>query len=145
MRIFCFGFFCFAFLSTTAMAQQPQAATTQTSAPAKSEQDKSKKLNVDKFVDELDKNRDGCVSHSEWVNAGLLEFNFEALSAQAEKKDCVTKKELLIGNPPDGIDINGDGYITVAEMIEYSRKNSGGGNGNSNTGGSPPGGAARGN
>ena len=133
------GICSFFILSNTVFAQTPPAAAPQGQPSAAPSQSTGKKLNVDRFVAELDVNKDGCVSQKEWVGAGLPEFHFQALSAQAEKKDCVTKKELLIGNPPDGIDINGDGYLAVAEMIEYTKKTSGGGGGNSGPGGAAPG------
>jgi hypothetical protein len=133
------GIFTYTVLSNIVFAQPPQAATPQSQSATAPSQNTGKKLNVDRFLAELDVNKDGCISQKEWVGAGLPEFHFQTLSAQAEKSDCVTKKEMLIGNPPDGIDINGDGYLTVAEMIEYTKKTSGGGSGGGAPGGAPPG------
>jgi|WetSurSiteA1Bulk_404760.scaffolds.fasta_scaffold43695_2 hypothetical protein len=119
------GIMFYALPSTAVLAQPPQVSSPQVSVSLASEQGRSKKLNVDRFVAELDTDKDGCVKHAEWVSAGLHEFNFQALSAQAEKNGCVTKRELLKGDPPGGIDINGDGNLTVAEMLEYQKKISG--------------------
>jgi len=131
-------------LPASVPAQAPQSSSPQSSTDTASQQGKGKKLNVDRFVAELDTDKDGCISHTEWIAPGLGEFHFQALSGQAEKNDCVTKRELLIGDPPDGIDLNGDGYLTVSEMIEFTKISSGGkgmDSGNSGQGGAPPGGS----
>ena len=101
-------------------------------------QPKGKMLNVDPFIAELDKNKDGCISHDEWAGAGLDEFNYKMLEQQGVKRDCVTKPELLKGPPPDGMDSNGDGYLTVAKMLAYSKAHPQGPGG---PGGAPPAGA----
>jgi hypothetical protein len=139
------GVILFTLASTSVQAQPPQPSSPQGSTAPTTQQGKSKKLNVDRFVSELDTNKDGCVRHTEWVAPGLGDFNFQALSGQAEKNDCVTKRELLIGDPPDGIDLDGDGYLTVTEMIGYTKITSGGsGPGSAPQGSMPPAGAATG-
>jgi hypothetical protein len=104
-------------LAVPVLAQAPpQSKSTQTgTAP------KGTRLKVDRFIAELDKNKDGCISHDEWVGAGLEEFNFKMLEQQAAKRDCVTETELLKGPSPEGMDTNGDGYLTVAKMLAYSK------------------------
>ena len=87
------------------------------------------KLNLDKFVAEVDKNEDGCMSHEEWSGLGLPESSYNMLA----KEGCVTKQAMIDEAPPDGIDLNGDGALTVAEMKEFDQKMSGG------RGGPPPG------
>lgn len=138
------GIMLYTSLPVSVPAQPPQSSSPQSSTDAASNQGKGKKLNVDRFVAELDTNKDGCISHKEWTAPGLGDFHFQALSGQAEKNDCVTKRELLIGDPPDGIDLNRDGYLTVSEMIEFTKMSSNGkgmDSGNSGQGGAPPGGS----
>jgi hypothetical protein len=126
-------------LATPILAQNPPAA------PAKPT---GKYLKVDRFIAELDTNKDGCISHDEWVGAGLDEFNYKMLEQQAAKRDCVTATELLKGPPPDGMDSNGDGYLTVAKMLAYSKAHPmpkggpGGPGGAGGSGGPPPADAA---
>jgi hypothetical protein len=108
-------------LAVPVLAQNPSAAPAKGGAASASAKPQGKKLKVDRFIAELDKNKDGCISHDEWAGAGLDVSNFTFLEQQAAKRDCVTAKELLIGPPPDGMDSNGDGYLTVAKMLAYSK------------------------
>jgi hypothetical protein len=68
---------------------------------------------------ELDTKHDGCIHKQAWLDAGLPEAIYSTLEGQADKRDCVTGKELTKGPSPAGIDTNGDGYMTVEKLKAY--------------------------
>jgi hypothetical protein len=76
-------------------------------------------LKPDKMIEELDTNKDGCVSLQEWLAGGLPASIYATLEGQAEKRDCVTGREMTKGTVPEEINTNHDGYLTVAEMKAY--------------------------
>ena len=85
-----------------------------------SAQNTGTKLNPDKMIAELDANKDGCISRQEWAAGGLPDPIYSILEGQASKRDCVTAVELTKGDAPAGIDTDGDGYLSVAEMKAYT-------------------------
>ena len=82
-------------------------------------QDKAAPLNLDVLVAAVDSDRDGCMSHREWQAAGLPESSYEGLK---DDKGCVTLAKLQATKPPDGIDLNGDGTLTVEEFRAFDKK-----------------------
>ena len=97
----------------------PQGAPGPGPAPGSAGQSSGVHLKPDKMIAELDTNHDGCISKKEWTSAGLPEAIYGTLEGQAEKRDCVTAKELTKGPAPAGIDTNGDGYMTVQKLKDY--------------------------
>lgn len=92
-------------------------------APESSTQKKMVYLKPDKMIEELDTNKDGCVSKAEWLAGGLPASIYPILEGQAEKRDCVTGREMTKGTVDAAIDTDGDGYLTVSEMKAYIAKN----------------------
>lgn len=64
----------------------------------------------------IDVNRDGCMTEEEWSTAGAPMSSFNGLV-----KDGCVKPEYMTGGP-DGIDINGDGFFTIEEFMEFDRR-----------------------
>jgi hypothetical protein len=75
------------------------------------------------LIAKVDKNKDGCMSHEEWQTAGLPESAWKVISPNA-KNGCVNEQVMLATGGPDGIDLNGDGKLTLEEFIEFDKKGS---------------------
>lgn len=71
------------------------------------------------FIAEVDRNKDGCASHDEWFGLGLPKSAYDMLK---DAKGCVTLKAMTDTPAPPGIDLNGDGKVTVAEFLEFDRR-----------------------
>jgi len=76
-------------------------------------------LDVRPFVQLVDTNHDGCMSLKEWKAAGAPMSAYRSLS---NADGCVTYEKMMNTQPPPGIDANGDGRLTLAEMIAYAKK-----------------------
>jgi len=72
-----------------------------------------------KVTAEVDKNSDGKMSKEEWQKAGLPMSSFNMFE---KGRGFVTQADYEINAAPPGIDINGDGFLTVKEFIEFDKK-----------------------
>lgn len=88
-------------------------------AGAASAQTASKPLDVSGFIAEIDRNKDGCASAAEWKRAGAPTSSYEMLK---DAKGCVTVAGMSAEAPPPGIDANGDGKLTLAEIKAFDKK-----------------------
>lgn len=79
----------------------------------------SSKLDLSLLIKVVDTNHDGCMSHQEWKAAGLPESSYAGLK---DKQGCVTLERMNAGSPPPGIDLNGDGKLTVEEFREFDKR-----------------------
>ena len=70
------------------------------------------------FIAAVDTNHDGCMSHAEWKAAGAPESAYKML---ADKRGCVTAQAMHDVPAPAGIDLNGDGKVTLEEFLEFAR------------------------
>ncbi|MFT3907202.1 MAG: hypothetical protein QM718_12905 [Steroidobacteraceae bacterium] len=85
----------------------------------------------------VDTNKDGKITKAEWQAAGLSDFVFDM--ADAKKAGSITLADLNATTPPDAIDANKDGKVSLEEMKTFlASMGSGGGA----SGGAPPGGGA---
>lgn len=77
-------------------------------------------LDIRPYVDEVDANHDGCMSYQEWVvKAGAPLSSYNMLK---DDKGCVTYERMFNESAPGGIDANGDGKLTLAEMKAFDKK-----------------------
>jgi hypothetical protein len=99
-------------LSAGAVAQEPmlrdagENVSVRGAAPAAP-------LDKGPFIDEVDANHDGCLSHEEWTAAGAPESSYQGL------KDANGCARFTSNPPPAGLDTNGDGKLTLAEMKAF--------------------------
>lgn len=76
-------------------------------------------LDLSVLLKAVDTNRDGCMSHQEWRSAGLPESSYQGLK---DGNQCVTLARMKAEPAPDGIDLNGDGKLTVEEFRAFDKK-----------------------
>jgi hypothetical protein len=81
--------------------------------------DPSKNPDMTKFAAEVDTNHDGKLSRTEWEAQGLPASSFKMFE---KGRGYVTLEDYQTHAAPPGIDINGDGFVTVAEFKEFDRK-----------------------
>lgn len=96
-------------LAGSAFAQDGQHVTSK----------ESMHLDVRPFVEAVDTNHDGCMSLKEWKAAGAP---MSAYLSLRDARGCVTLEKMETTPPPPGIDANGDGKLTLQEMIAYDKK-----------------------
>ena len=94
------------------------------------------------IVDAIDKNKDGKMTKEEWLAAGAPIASFQMFTERS-KKDYVTREEFLKEAPPNGVDANCDGKITIEEFHTFGLQGppGGGAKGGAPAGGAPAGGA----
>jgi hypothetical protein len=86
------------------------------------------KADASPIADVIDKNRDGKLTHEEWQAAGAPENSFKYFMAkEKDKKGYVRREEYLDEAPPDGLDANCDGKLTIKELQDFDKKQSAGG------------------
>ncbi|MFT3763038.1 MAG: EF-hand domain-containing protein [Pseudoxanthomonas sp.] len=77
-------------------------------------------LDISPYVAEVDADGDGCMSYDEWVvKAGAPLSSYNMLK---NDQGCVTFDRMFNESAPGGIDANGDGKLTLAEMKEFDKK-----------------------
>lgn len=94
-------------------ASQPSA-----SGPAKIA-DASGNPDMTGLVAQVDADKDGRMSEAEWKAQGLPGSSFKMLE---KGRGYVTIADYQANAAPPGIDINGDGKLTVAEFKEFDRR-----------------------
>ncbi len=71
------------------------------------------------FFREVDRNHDGCITQAEWRKTGAPASAYDMLKDAA---GCVSVAAMQRTEAPDGIDTNGDGKLTLAELKAFDRK-----------------------
>jgi hypothetical protein len=126
-----FTFICLFLTASFAFAQGAPGG----SAPAKASAQKTcppyddakMKADATQIADAIDKNKDGRMTQEEWLAAGAPENSFKYFMAKdKDKKGYVTREVYLAETPPDGLDANCDGKLTLKEFQDFDRKNSAG-------------------
>jgi len=103
-------------VSSYAFAQAPSSAVNPSASMAKKAVPDHAPL-----IAAVDKDKDGCMSEKEWKDAGLPDSAWKVISPNA-KNGCVNEQVMLNTGGPDGIDLNGDGKLTLEEFIEFNKK-----------------------
>lgn len=68
---------------------------------------------------QVDTNRDGRLSRAEWQKAGLPMTSFNGFE---KGRGYVTLRDYQTHPAPPGIDLNGDGKVTVEEFRAFDRQ-----------------------
>ena len=90
------------------------------------------------IVNAIDTNQDGIMTLEEWTDAGAPEGSWNMfMEKDASKKGYITRYEFINETPPNGVDSNCDGYITVWEFLATKNMAPPGG-GEGGPGGAPP-------
>ncbi|MFC7049963.1 hypothetical protein [Emcibacter nanhaiensis] len=80
---------------------------------------KGAKLDIRPYVEAIDANGDGYMSHAEWQKVGAPQSSFQMLDK--DKDGNVTFEEMDSEAPPPGIDANKDGKLTLQEMLDFDK------------------------
>jgi hypothetical protein len=103
-----------------------------------------RKFDAAPIVDAIDANQDGRMTHAEWQAAEAPEasWNFFMAKAAIKAQGYITRADFLAESPPNGIDTNCDGKITIEEFLATKKWQMGGPppGGQGGPGGPPPGG-----
>jgi hypothetical protein len=78
-----------------------------------------KPFNVEAFVEQVDKDKDGSMSKEEWKAAGLVDLPFTF--CDASKDGILSAKEMADCRLPEAMDTDKDGVLLVDEMIEFDK------------------------
>lgn len=73
---------------------------------------------VTPFVRAVDADHDGRMTHAEWTASGAPESAYRMLSAA--HPGYVTKSDMEATAPPPGIDLDGDGKVTLEEFKRFN-------------------------
>jgi Ca2+-binding EF-hand superfamily protein len=79
-----------------------------------------KNFNVDDFVKQVDTDKDGSMSKEEWKAAGLIDLPFSF--CDTSKDGEISEKEMAGCSLPEMMDSDGNGVLTVSEMIEFDKR-----------------------
>ena len=125
-----------------AMAQAPQGSSGK--CPPYPD---GRKFDASPIVDAIDTNKDGKMTEEEWKKAEAPEPSWNMFMAKEKIKaqGYITRQDFLDETPPNGIDTDCDGKITIQEFLATKTTMGGpggpGGAPGSGPGGGDPGGA----
>jgi len=74
---------------------------------------------VTELVAEVDVDGNGEMSRSEWAAEGLPMSSFDMFE---KGRGFVTQRDYEVNAAPPGVDVNGDGKLTVAELVEFDKR-----------------------
>lgn len=105
--------------SATGDATIEAAADIGSGEPPQMSGDPSRNPDMMEFAAQVDTDHDGRMSKIEWDAQGLPQSSFNMLE---KGRGYVTLEDYQMIAAPPGIDINGDGKLTIAEFREFDRK-----------------------
>jgi hypothetical protein len=119
-----------------ALAQAPQQASQGKCPPYPD----GRKYDASPIVDAIDTNKDGKMTEEEWKKAEAPEpsWNMFMSKENIKKQGYITRQQFLDETPPNGIDTNCDGKITLEEFLATKKMNMGGGGPGAGAPGSAP-------
>lgn len=79
----------------------------------------AKNPDMTEFVRTVDADGDGHMSRAEWQTQGLPQSSFDMFE---KGRGFVTLDDYRANAAPPGIDLDGDGVLTVAEFREFDRQ-----------------------
>ncbi len=81
--------------------------------------DDGRKFDAAPIVDAIDRNQDGKMMHAEWQAAEAPEasWNFFMAKEKIKAQGYVSREDFLSESPPNGIDTDCDGRITIEEFL----------------------------
>ncbi|MFO1400990.1 MAG: hypothetical protein U1F30_07230 [Steroidobacteraceae bacterium] len=87
-----------------------------------------RKFDAAPIVDAIDKDKDGRMTHAEWAAAEAPEpsWNFFMAKETIKAQGYITRADFLAESPPNGIDTNCDGRITIEEFLATKKWQMGG-------------------
>jgi EF hand len=99
-----------------------------------------KKFDASPIVDAIDTNHDNKLTHDEWQKAGAPEGSWNRFMGyeKVKQQGYISRADFLAETPPNGVDANCDGKITLEEFLTFSNS-MGPPPAGANTGGPPPG------
>lgn len=111
-------------VALAACGQQHSMAEASTSAddseaPPPMQGDAAKNPDMTELARQVDADRDGRMTEAEWKAQGLPETSFKGFE---KGRGYVTLEDYQKNPAPPGIDLNGDGKLTIAEFKEFDRQ-----------------------
>lgn len=113
-KTFLFTITCIAITASFAFAQS-EASDNKTCPPY---DDPNKTYDASPIPASIDTNKDGKMTKEEWLAAGAPIASFQMFTERSEN-DYVTREEFLEETPPNGVDLNCDGKITIEEFHTF--------------------------
>jgi hypothetical protein len=69
------------------------------------------------IINAIDTDMDGIMSREEWTAAEAPEPSWSFFMEKLDNKGYITREDFLNEAPPDGVDANCDGFISVWEFL----------------------------
>lgn len=96
-----------------------EAVTAATDGPPPMTGDPSKNPDMTGFAKEVDADGDGKLTRAEWQAKGLPDSSFNMFE---QGRGYVTLEDYQKNPAPEGIDLNGDGALSVAEFKAFDKQ-----------------------
>jgi len=103
----------------TGGADASEAAVASEAGPPALTGDPSKNPDMTEFAAQVDTDGNGEMSKAEWQAKGLPESSFGMFE---KGRGFVTLKDYQVNAAPPGIDMNGDGKLTIEEFKAFDKK-----------------------
>lgn len=113
----------FATLLLAGLTQQANSQSTQGNKGTCPPYSDNKKFDSSPIVDAIDTNHDGKLTHEEWKKSGAPEASWNSFMSKEniKKQGYISRADFVSETPPDGVDANCDGKITLEEFLNFSK------------------------